>query len=120
MEQQQNDNQKHVETLQRLLAQLDGLKLDSPESKARLEAALRAAVDALGGDKGGEKQQASGLDLSADPATDHLLRLSSGRLSAREEKNADAVNTLVAAVNNTARGDEKADAAKALARMVKD
>jgi TolA-binding protein len=118
----QDDNQQHVATLEKLLDQIDQLNIVNDDSKTRLSEALKAAVEALqGNEKAPEKQpNGGGLDLSADPIADHLMRVAEGRPSREDQRHGEAVRTLVELTQNTSHTDDHDDAAKYLARLVKD
>jgi hypothetical protein len=122
-QQPQNDTQQHVATLEKLLQQIEELNVN-PDSRLKLADALTAALEALKEkeDKPEDqpKKNSGGLDLSADPISDHLLRVAQGRPSRSQEAHNDAVRTLVELTQGTSHADDQDEAAMFLARLVKD
>jgi uncharacterized protein YicC (UPF0701 family) len=119
----QNDTQDHIGTLEKLLQQIDQLNVND-ESKTKLADALTAALEALKekDEKPDQepKKNTGGLDLSADPIADHLLRVAQGRPSREQQRHDEAVNTLVELTQGTSHVEDHDEAAMFLARLVKD
>ena len=104
----------HIRTLENLLSALNKINI-TKEDRVEVAEALKAAIEAL---QAKQPSESTGLNLSHDAATDHLLRLSQGLPTAKEEDDARGINQLVGLVNNhpVANTDDD-DAANFLAKL---
>lgn len=119
---EQNNHEKHVTTLQKLLEQVDGLNMND-QSKSLLTEALRYALEKLKTDAGESRTEttaSSNVNLSHETANDVLMRVIEGRPSSSEERRQSAVQTLAALVENEDTQPEVSDAAIQLSKLVKD
>lgn len=115
-----NDNQQHVETLRRTLQQLEAFAFKNPESKAKLQQALEAAISALenGETEKPQQQTGGGIDLS-ESVEDTLLRVIEGRPSRTGERKRDAVMHLASLVDQVPQREAVSEPVAALARLVR-
>lgn len=122
--QQQTDNQKnadHISTLRKLLDQIGSLNLANAESRSRLEAAVKFALEVIEKDDAATTQQPKtdgGIDLS-ESAEDTLLRVIEGRPSRTADKKRDAVMFLASLVNDEPQRKDETGAVGQLAGLIR-